>query len=93
MRRLLSLFAFCCSLAHALDFRDVETIPFAESVRFVAGRGWLRGYPDGGFRPEGVVTRAELAAVAARLGSERSSVTLDCFSDVARTAWYAPAIC
>ena len=39
-----------------------------EDIRRCLERGILRGYPDGSFRPEQTVTRAELAAVLRRLG-------------------------
>lgn len=36
------------------------------AVRILVGRGWLKGYPDGSFRVEQPVTRAEAAVVLAR---------------------------
>ena len=36
-------------------------------IRWCLDRGCLRGYPDGSFRPEQAVTRAEMAAVLRRL--------------------------
>lgn len=38
------------------------------AIRRCMARGLLRGYPDGSFRPEQTVTRAELATVLDRLG-------------------------
>ena len=38
----------------------------AEAIKAVAGAGIMSGYPDGTFRPEQTVTRAELAAAIAK---------------------------
>ena len=38
-----------------------------EDIRRCIGRGLMKGYPDGSFRPDQPVTRAELAAVLQRL--------------------------
>lgn len=65
----------------------------AEAVQLARARGWLQGYPDGSFRPEQAVTRAELVATALRLGMLPASATRRCFADVPAGAWYAGAVC
>ncbi|MFP5527057.1 S-layer homology domain-containing protein [Peptococcus simiae] len=49
----------------------------------------LAGYPDGSFRPDVAMNRAEVAALLARLLPAGDKVT---FSDVAPDAWYATAV-
>ncbi|MBE3563328.1 MAG: S-layer homology domain-containing protein, partial [Hydrogenibacillus schlegelii] len=49
-------------------FPDVPPGHWAEeAIRQVTGRGIMRGYEDGTFRPDRPVTRAELAAVVAHI--------------------------
>ncbi len=54
---------------HAAVFADAAKIrPWAaDSVSALAARGMLRGLPDGAFHPQAPVTRAEAAALLARL--------------------------
>lgn len=48
-------------------FSDVEIGRWSEkSIRYVKDRGWMKGYPDGTFRPGQPVTREELAVVLDR---------------------------
>ena len=50
-------------------FRDVPGNHWAAgAIAWAKQKGLLGGYPDGTFRPEAPVTRAELAAVLQRLG-------------------------
>ena len=54
-------------------FTDVPSTHWAAKyINFAATRGWVGGYPDGTFRPENPITRAEVAAVTCRL-LERSA--------------------
>lgn len=52
---------------------------------------YMEGYPDGTFRPQGMLHRSEIAAIFARLleDYEPSECT---FSDVDPDAWYAPYV-
>jgi len=55
-----------------LPFKDANQIP-AGSVGYVAvaiDNGWIDGYEDNTFRPNKPVTRAEMAALAARVDSQ-----------------------
>ena len=50
-------------------------------------RGILRGYPDGTLRPDGLITRAEFAALLNRTFGFTESVPTG-FSDVSDTDWF-----
>lgn len=71
------------------------TVPeAAETARHTA---YLAGYPDGTVRPNGNMTRAEAAAVFARLLAEKNGDHLGGydaarFLDIPVGAWYAPAV-
>lgn len=55
--------------AQAKDFTDQDQIPAwaMEGVNLAAHKELIKGYPDGSFRPESEVTRAEAAMMVARL--------------------------
>lgn len=54
---------------------------------------YIVGYPDGAFRPDGDMTRAEAAAIFARLISEKKSENISGtktgFTDISKNEWYA----
>ena len=55
------------------------------------GQGWADGYPDGTFRPEVPVTRAEFMAFVNR-AFEYESEDASGFIDVSEEAWYAHVV-
>lgn len=72
-------------------FTDVSAdAPYAAAVAYCTDHSWLRGYPDGTFRPHHPITRAEAAAMVNRimgrtLGSSDISGTP--YADVPYTHW------
>lgn len=73
------------------DLAHEAMVWFDGSARLMADRGWMRGYPDGTFRPEVQVSRAELAEVLIRVfgqGDVDPSAVSERFVDVAPGAWY-----
>jgi hypothetical protein len=55
-------------------------------VDTLAEMGIIKGYPDGTFRPNAYITRAEFAAIAARFDSTDITGKTATFSDIA-TSW------
>ncbi|MGM9551820.1 MAG: leucine-rich repeat protein [Clostridia bacterium] len=56
-------------------------------------KNWFGGYPDGTFRPDGPIKRAEaLKVFVVFLGLELEDVTESTFYDVDPNKWYAPYI-
>ncbi|WP_455257973.1 S-layer homology domain-containing protein [Peptoniphilus asaccharolyticus] len=54
---------------------------------------YMKGYPDGTIKPHGLVTRAEAAALVARLEKlSLTDTTKSMFKDVEDNAWYTPYI-
>ncbi|WP_455258716.1 S-layer homology domain-containing protein, partial [Peptoniphilus asaccharolyticus] len=46
------------------NFPDVSNQYWAsESIEYVKSEGWIKGYPDGSFRPENNITRAEVVNI------------------------------
>ena len=81
---------------HSSGFLDVPEGHWATSViRAAAAMGWLRGGPDGLFRPEEPITRAESVAILNRVLERRTDrsyvmahlTELRTFVDVDSTHW------
>lgn len=69
------------------SFTDVQNGSwYYDAVISLSSAGILRGYADGGFKPEKSLTRAELVHILAAL-SERSFSADTSFSDVPRSHW------
>ena len=78
-------------------FKDIKGHWAAEAIGCAHAKGWISGYPDGNFRPDAPVTRAELCALfnrfagrsltadeAAKLAQQKGSVS---FKDVDAAHW------
>lgn len=49
-------------------FSDVPTThPYYDQINYAVERGWLKGYPDGTFRPDDHIQRAEVIAIVNRV--------------------------
>ena len=68
-------------------FRDMAGHPLAAHVEALASRGVVAGDPDGRFRPDAPLTRAELAALLLRALGLPGAVATP-FSDVDDNAWF-----
>lgn len=64
---------------------------FNNAVSTMSAAGIITGYPDGTFRPNAPITRAEFAAIVARF-SDQSAKYLGTFSDVSYTHWASGSI-
>ena len=68
-------------------FSDVSSQSwYTQAVSYLASTGVLTGYPDGTFRPNQSITRAEFAAVASRFDELGRSAAVP-FSDVGANHW------
>ncbi|MDR0570570.1 MAG: S-layer homology domain-containing protein [Clostridiales Family XIII bacterium] len=77
----------------APSFADVAPVRWSfQAVEESAARGWLKGYGDGAFRPSEGMTRAEFAAMLARVAKKRGvgaeAEVAPSFPDVKDGAWY-----
>lgn len=76
-------------------FKDVFSDHInAQAIKALYNEGIIKGYDDGNFKPDGLVTRAELLVVLtnvvdADFGGKSFS---DCFTDV-KDEWFAPFVC
>ena len=76
-----------------VNFKDLAGHWAAANIRTAAANGWVTGYPDGTFRPDQYVTRAEAVTMVNRmLGRNPSVLTIttgmNTFSDNDPAEWY-----
>lgn len=89
----LSMFAFALAPAHAQlgkIFPDVAADHWAaKQIKELSEAGVIVGYPDGTFKPDANVTRAEFASMAIRaLGQEHTTVAQPVyFTDITPEYW------
>jgi hypothetical protein len=75
-------------------FSDVDNQNWAyNAIKDLTTRKVLTGYPDGKFRPDKIVTRAEFAKIMVlAAGLTPTKVTSTSFTDIKPTDWYTPFI-
>ena len=70
------------------SFSDVsEEAWYSTAVNTLASLGMLSGYPDGTFRPDEPITRAEFATVALAFAYDPTTASCS-YTDVSTGAWY-----
>lgn len=87
----------CLGYAGAVDakpFSDVnENDWFYYAVAMAEDAGYMNGYPDGTFRPNATITRAECAQILFKVAQpDTSTGVLTDFADVPSNAWYYTAV-
>lgn len=67
----------------------------AESITFLYQNDILDGYPDGTFKPDNTLNRAELLKIVilAKYLEPTSDFSKKCFKDISSDSWYAPYVC
>ena len=82
--------------AAAANYSDVNSTHWAyDAIQRVTEKNWFSGYPDGSFRPNGSITRAEaLKVFVVFLGLDYQSEDLSelTFYDVTADDWFAPFV-
>lgn len=74
-------------MAHAATFKDIKNHWAEGYIEKAVAKGLVKGFPDGTFKPNQPVTRAEFTAMVNRmLGNSGYGNTY--FKDVARSEWY-----
>ncbi|MBD1940026.1 WG repeat-containing protein [Microcoleus sp. FACHB-68] len=80
-------------MATALTFSDVQNHWAQVSIVKLQERNLISGYPEGDFRPEGTITRAEFAAILLKAFPNAQPVRKPAnFTDVPNTYWAYKAI-
>ena len=76
---------------YSYDFSDVENNRWSvTAISYMNELGIIKGYPDGKFRPENSITRAEFAAIATRFANLDEGVKT--FTDLGADHWAYEAV-
>ena len=76
------------NVPHTVSFSDVPADAwYAEAVNTLASLGMINGYPDGAFRPDAPITRAEFCVIALAFAYEPEDFDCD-FRDVSTSDWF-----
>ncbi|MFP5528225.1 S-layer homology domain-containing protein [Peptococcus simiae] len=76
---------------YSRDYHDVpDDLWSATGISYMSKLGIVKGYPDGSFKPQGPITRAEFAAIATRFDHLTSGEKN--FTDVSPSHWAYNAI-
>lgn len=89
-KTILSLMILALGIAPVMAFPDVSDNHWAApEIKILSEQGVIVGYPDGTFKPDNNVTRAEFAAMAIRaLGQQHTKVAQPVhFSDIDEGYW------
>lgn len=78
--------AIAAEMVTPVTFSDVEEYEFG--INEMSARGVMTGNGDGTFSPDQALTRAEMAAVFARLFSVENTDDKSIYADVADDSWY-----
>lgn len=71
------------------SFSDTSGHWAEKDIAFLAEKGIISGYEDGSFKPNGVLTRAELVTMLVRAFIKDAPVYENGFSDVSSDDWFA----
>lgn len=76
-----------------VSFKDVPANYWAQTfIQELAARNIIKGFPDGSFRPDAPVTRAQFAAILSQSMNKQTIRGNTTFTDVASDYWAATAI-
>lgn len=79
---------------NSLTFTDVETsLWYSDAIEYLANAGVISGYPDGSFKPEATITRAEFSALAVKYARLANVGYTPTFPDVPSGYWADSIIC
>ena len=89
----LSLVLGTFSMAFAASFSDVAGEDYEDAVSVLTELGVVSGYDDGTYKPENIVTRAEMAVFVVRaLGYDNVTTGTSTFTDMDGYSWAQPYI-
>ena len=83
------------SLFSDVSQEDLKDNLVKSSIAYLESKGIMKGYPDGSFKPEKAVNRAEFLKilVAALVPGELQDKKVICFSDVQIEDWFSKYVC
>jgi hypothetical protein len=87
----------CLPVCVTSTYTDITDHSYDTSILYLTALGVVKGYPDGSFRPDQSLTRAEMLKIVLKPQLQGELMTgkevVNCFSDVMSGAWFAPYVC
>jgi len=81
-------------LSNAQDLSDVSGTTYEVAINYLVGEGVVEGYPDGTYKPDQTINRAELLKIILEASdTDTSGASNDCFPDVQGDDWYVKYVC
>lgn len=87
----LMLFSTVIPVFGATSTNDYETHWAKETIKSALTSGYIEGYPDGSFKPDKAINRAEFFAMVNSVFNF-TTTTDSTYTDVSDDVWYAPVI-
>ena len=73
----------------AVYFEDILTHWAINDIAYLSGKKVLNGYPDGTFKPDGFITRAEFCKILSEIIGLDKKSHIASFKDISGNEWYA----
>ena len=71
---------------------DIDSSSYKTAIQSLYGSNTIGGYPDGTFRPELAISRAEFLKIIVSSATKSYGSDTSCFSNIG-TEWFAPFVC
>lgn len=79
--------------SRTFTFPDTQRHSYKDAISYVYQKGTVSGYPDGYFRPQSLINRAELVKIMVNSKVASENIFIDKLSsDLKPTDWFAPLI-
>jgi|GEM_PF-4861958 hypothetical protein len=90
---LIALFSIPLVFSSSPSFPDTERHMYKDAIDTIYEQGTISGYPDGTFRPQGLINRAELVKIMVNSTVDEDGIFVDNLPpDVDESDWYAPYV-
>ncbi len=80
--------------AETVSLSDIGGTTYENAITFLVGEGVVEGYPDGTYKPNQTINRAELLKIILEASdADMSGAATSCFPDVSGDDWYVKYVC
>ncbi len=85
---------FWLSSAAEVSLSDISGTTYENAITYLVGEGVVEGYPDGSYKPNQTINRAELLKIILEASNaDTSAASNSCFPDVQGDDWYVKYVC